>query len=166
MRSRWFLLIALAGCAAHTDDTTAAKTAALRTRLAKEAEALYAEDTSIRIDPEIMRRCKLPTAHFDFDSDHVELRDSPALDMLARCFTTGPLAGRELLLVGHADQRGELLYNFALGHRRAGSVATYLGLSGLDYNQMITTSLGELEATGENKDGWADDRYVELLLAE
>ena len=137
----------------------------------KEAESLYAVpsglgDTNIKIDAEIMRRCKLPTAHFDFDSEFVDLQDSPALDLLAACFETGPLKGRELLLVGHADQRGEMSYNLALGQRRAGSVATYLGLAGMSYDRIITTSLGELEASGTDDDAFGADRRVEVLLAE
>jgi peptidoglycan-associated lipoprotein len=158
-----FASLALAGCAAAQSD---AHTAIDKRLLAEEAEALYAGDTSIIIDPAIAAKCRLPAAHFDFDSEYIQLMDSPALDMLAACFTSGPLAGETMLLVGHADPRGEVSYNFGLGQRRAGSVATYLGLAGMDDGRVISSSLGELEATGVDQTGWARDRKVEILLAD
>lgn len=122
-------------------------------------------DTSISIDPAIASKCDLPIAHFAFDSVDIRMGEAPALDALAHCFISGPLEGEDLMLVGHADPRGELTYNYALGQARAGSVATYLGLHGLDHERVTTSSLGELEATGQNAEEWARDRRVEVLLA-
>jgi peptidoglycan-associated lipoprotein len=122
--------------------------------------------TSIQVDPEIARKCQLPEAHFAFDSSRVSNTDSPALDSLARCFTKGPLRGRAMKIVGHADPRGELEYNFALGQRRAGSVADYLAHRGMSEGKIRTSSRGELEASGSNDEGWARDRRVEVLLAD
>jgi peptidoglycan-associated lipoprotein len=158
--------LAMVGCAATQEKHGDTGMADIKRQLAEEAEALYAGDTSIIIDPEIAAKCKMPTAHFDFDSEYINLKDSPALDHLAACFTNGPLKGETLLLVGHADPRGELSYNFGLGQARAGSVATYLGLAGLGDDHVITSSLGELEAVGTDHPSWARDRKVEVLLAE
>ena len=48
------------------------------------------------------------------------------LDQVATCFTTGPLKGRTLKLVGHADPRGGSDYNMTLGQSRADAVADYI----------------------------------------
>lgn len=122
---------------------------------------------SVHIDDRIVKACgDLPTAHFAFDSASVRGDAAAALDALGRCFTSGPLKGRGLKLVGHADPRGEAEYNLALGQRRAGGVEEYLAAKGLDASRMKVSSRGELEATGTDEQGWARDRKVEVFLAE
>ncbi len=173
--TRTAVLTALAACVAalavgcastpNADDADGAD-AALRAFKKSEQDSLKGRgDTSIRIDPEIASKCDLPIAHFAFDSSDIRMGEAPALDALAHCFISGPLAGQDLMLVGHADPRGELNYNYALGQARAGGVAAYLLLHGLPDERIITSSLGELEATGSTPDGWARDRRVEVLLA-
>jgi peptidoglycan-associated lipoprotein len=122
---------------------------------------------SIHIDDKITKACgNIPTAHFAFDSAAVQADAAAALDALARCFSTGPLAGRNMLLTGHTDSRGELEYNMALGQRRAGSVANYLIGRGLPRTHVSTTSRGEFDATGADEQGWARDRKVNVTLVE
>jgi peptidoglycan-associated lipoprotein len=130
-------------------------------------DAVTPTSGSIHIDERIVRAChNLPLAHFAFDSATVQPEAAGSLDALARCFTTGPLAGRHMLLTGHTDPRGEVEYNMGLGQRRAGNVAGYLGSRGMTRAQMNTTSRGELEATGTDEEGWARDRKVDVTLAD
>ena len=122
---------------------------------------------SIHIDDKILRACgNLPTAHFAFDSAAVEADAAAVLDALGRCFTTGALAGRRMLLTGHTDPRGEVEYNIALGQRRAGSVAAYLTGRGVPRAHLSSTSHGEFDATGTDEEGWARDRRVDVTLVE
>jgi peptidoglycan-associated lipoprotein len=122
---------------------------------------------SIQIDPRILKACgDVKAAHFAFDSAAISGDAADALGALARCFVTGPLAGAKLRLVGHADPRGGIAYNIALGQQRAGSVATFLSERGLAEDRMGTLSKGAFEATGIDEDGWALDRKVEVFLAE
>jgi peptidoglycan-associated lipoprotein len=122
---------------------------------------------SIHIDDKITRACgNLPAAHFAFDSAAVHADAAATLDALARCFATGPLAGRNMLLTGHTDSRGEVEYNMALGQRRAGSVSSYLSTHGMTAPHLSTTSHGNLDATGTDEAGWARDRKVDVTLVE
>ena len=122
---------------------------------------------SVHIDDRIVKACgDLPTAHFAFDSASVAGDAAAALDALARCFLSGPLTGKGMKVVGHADARGEVEYNLALGQQRAGSVAGYLGSKGLDKARIATSSKGEFDATGADEEGWARDRKVEIFLAD
>jgi peptidoglycan-associated lipoprotein len=122
---------------------------------------------SVHIEDRILKACgNIPTAHFAFDSTSVEAEAQSSLDALARCFTTGPLAGKGMKLVGHADPRGETEYNFGLGQKRAGSVADFLGKKGMPKSHVETSSRGELEASGVDEQGWARDRRVDVFLAE
>lgn len=122
---------------------------------------------SIRIDERILRACgNLPMAHFAFDSAKISGDAEEVLARLAECFVAGPLAGHSLSLVGHADPRGEVIYNIALGQQRAGSVATFLAKRGVAERRMGTMSKGEMEASGYDEEGWARDRKVEVFLAD
>ncbi len=126
-----------------------------------------ATSSSVHIDDKILKACgNLPIAHFAFDSSTVQPEAAGALDALARCFATGPLKGRGMRLVGHTDARGEVEYNLALGQRRAGSVADYIGAHGVEKARLGATSHGEFDATGTDEEGWARDRKVDVLLAE
>jgi peptidoglycan-associated lipoprotein len=124
--------------------------------------------SSIHIDPAILSACGIPEpkAHFAFDSANVRPEDAEPLDLVAKCFTTGPMKGRSLKLVGHADPRGETEYNFVLGASRADAIGGYLSSKGLDKSKISTTSRGEMDATGTDEPGWARDRRVDLLLAK
>ncbi len=122
---------------------------------------------SIHIEDRIVKACgDIPRARFAFDSSDLEPDSAKALESLARCFTTGPLAGKGMKLVGHADPRGETEYNFGLGQKRAGNVAEFLGKKGLEKSRVATSSHGEIEATGIDEDGWAQDRKVDVYLAD
>ena len=122
---------------------------------------------SVHIEDRILKACgDIPRARFAFDSSEVEAEATKALEALARCFTTGPLAGKGMKLVGHADQRGETEYNFGLGQKRAGTVADFLGKKGLEKSRLETSSRGEIEAMGVDEEGWAQDRKVDVFLAD
>lgn len=122
---------------------------------------------SVRISDAIVKACgAVPTASFDFDSSAVSTSAQTAFVALARCFTSGPLTGRSVRLVGHTDNRGEVNYNIGLGQRRAGSVGNLLRGAGLPTGRIVESSAGEFEATGEDEAGWARDRRVDVALAD
>ena len=169
----FFFAAALAALTAGCGDEKKPKTANDATAKPAKVDTTAKKDTttptsgSIHIDDKITKACgDLPTAHFAFDSSEVSGDAAAALDALARCFVTGPLKGKGMKLIGHADPRGETEYNFGLGQKRAGSVADFLAKKGLEQPRMATSSKGELEATGTDEQGWARDRKVDILLAE
>ena len=122
---------------------------------------------SVVVDPEIARACGIAEsdAHFDYDSSRVRPEDTRTLDAIARCFSAGPLKGRRLQLVGHADPRGDADYNFTLGQLRADSIASFLNTKGVAKDRESTTSRGSMDASGSDDTGWARDRRVDLRLA-
>lgn len=179
MRSISFAPIALAlsiappwvatGCAAAKppasstpDGSTLITTAPAATAPSK------AEPTSgtIAISGEIRTACGIPAedALFAFDSAVIAWTSVAPLDAVARCFTRGPLAGRSMRLIGHADPRGPFDYNMALGLHRAESVEGYLDGRGLQRSRVTATSRGAMDATGQDEGGWALDRRVDVQL--
>jgi peptidoglycan-associated lipoprotein len=122
----------------------------------------------LNIADEIRRACGISDedAYFDFDSANIRPQDRRVLSQLARCFTSGPLAGRKMGLVGHADPRGEDEYNMLLGERRATSVKGAISAEGLAPDKINTSSRGEMDATGTDEATWARDRRVDVVLAD
>jgi peptidoglycan-associated lipoprotein len=124
--------------------------------------------STIHISDEILRACNIPDtdAYFAFDSSHLTAFDDAPLDALATCFEHGPMAGRKMNLVGHADPRGASEYNMTLGQSRADAVEGYLSGRGLARTAMGATSRGAMDATGKDETGWAHDRRVDVVLAD
>lgn len=126
--------------------------------------------SAVLVSGDLVRACNIALDNvehapkFDFAESSVSSEDRGVLDQIAKCVMTGPLKGRSLKLVGRADPRGEVEYNFALGTQRAGSVVAYLAQVGMDRTRMVETSRGKLDATGTDEAGWALDRRVDIVL--
>ena len=125
---------------------------------------------NLRISAELMRKCQV---HFDnvedaprfgFDQAALDPQDEAILAQVAKCVTTGPLAGHAVKLVGRADPRGETEYNMSLGARRADAAQQFLVKAGVVPAHVATTSRGELDATGKDESTWALDRRVDVDL--
>jgi peptidoglycan-associated lipoprotein len=131
-----------------------------------ETPAQAATSGNIQIAQEILAACGIAAADafFPFDSSRLERRDIKALNDVAVCFTTGPMKGHSLKLVGHADSRGASAYNMTLGQSRADSVQKYLTDKGIPQTSDPSTSRGAMDATGTDETGWARDRRVDIML--
>jgi peptidoglycan-associated lipoprotein len=125
-------------------------------------------DQQLNLSAEIRAKCDIDDSDrapkFDFDSSQLAGNDRDVLQQVARCFTTGPLKGRSLSLVGRADPRGETEYNMNLGEARATSARRFLAALGLDNARMAETSRGALDATGHDEETWRRDRRVDVSL--
>ena len=126
------------------------------------------EGANVAIAPEIRKACGLSDAeaYFAYNSDRLRSKDAGVLDKLARCFIDGPLKDRGMLLVGHADPRGDEEYNLVLGGRRAGTVERSMVQRGLASNRVTSSSRGEMDASGNDEPSYARDRRVDVLLAQ
>jgi peptidoglycan-associated lipoprotein len=122
--------------------------------------------SGVKISDEIAKACGITTSEAYFAFDSAKITTAGPLDKLADCFTKGPMKGRVMKLVGHADPRGDADYNVQLGLSRADSVAKYLFGKGLDKKQATTTSRGAMDAKGTDEATWALDRRVDVVLAD
>lgn len=122
--------------------------------------------SNIRISEDIRKACGITDAeaHFAFDSANVRDTDRTVLRKVAECFASGPLKGRRMNLVGHADPRGDDEYNRVLGQRRADNVGGVIAQLGLNRAMIQTTSRGEDEARGTDEASWAEDRRVDVMV--
>ena len=163
----------VAGCGSDNTPAPKAPTGAAVTTTATPAPPPPPEkagdvptQSNINISDEIRKACGITDAeaYFSYDSANVRPQDKTVLKKLADCFSTGPLKGRELRLVGHADPRGEEEYNMVLGGRRADNVKSAIAAEGLSSDKIATTSRGKLDATGTDDASWAKDRRVDVML--
>lgn len=122
--------------------------------------------SNINISEDIRKACGITDseAFFAYDSANVRPQDKAILQKLAQCFASGPLKGRQMRLVGHADPRGDEEYNMSLGNRRADNVKNAIVDAGLSGAQIATTSRGEMDATGTDEASWERDRRVDVML--
>ena len=162
------LAASLLGACASTPTTAVETGRASSAQTAPKPIMLKSDDGTgglVNIDQRVVDMCKLPEPRFAFDSAELSAQARDVLDSIATCFEDGPGKGKSMKLVGHADPRGETIYNFALGQNRAGSVASYLQDKGLSERRLTTSSRGALDATGTDDASWALDRRVDILLA-
>jgi peptidoglycan-associated lipoprotein len=163
----------VAGCGSDapppkTAVAAAPTTTAAATTATAAPKTTSTSESSVAIDDEILKLCGISAdeAFFPFDSSSVQQTSVEPLKEIAKCFTTGPLQGKAMSIVGHADPRGDGDYNFALGQKRADSVASYLKAVGVGQGQVSTTTRGAMDATGSDEPTWAKDRRVDIKLAK
>jgi outer membrane protein OmpA-like peptidoglycan-associated protein len=75
---------------------------------------------------------------FDLDDDHLRPAAEAQVRRLSRLLKSSPEPGRELVITGHADQRGEDFYNDSLSARRAQRVTDVLVADGAIESSRIT----------------------------
>jgi peptidoglycan-associated lipoprotein len=132
------------------------------------------DTSSLSVSDAIAKACGIPAREaksgaspsFDFDSAQLGEDDKQMLGLVAKCLTEGALRGRSVMLVGRADARGEEEYNMNLGGSRADTVRRYLQDLGVAMDKLTSTSRGELDATGTDESGFAQDRRVDVQLAK
>ncbi|HEY1692364.1 MAG TPA: OmpA family protein [Polyangiaceae bacterium] len=124
--------------------------------------------SNVSISDEIRKRCGISDqdAYFRFDSANITAADHTPLGEVAKCFISGPLAGRSVKLVGRADPRGESDYNLTLGQSRADAVGRYLDARGMSKGKTLSTSRGSMDSSGTDESGWQHDRRVDVMLGD
>jgi len=102
--------------------------------------------------------------HFDFDKSNI--RDDAAAVLQAKADVLREYPNVKIVVEGHADERGSIEYNLALGQRRADSTVRYLVSLGLSEDMFQTVSYGKERpiAQGSNEDAWQMNRRSEFVI--
>jgi peptidoglycan-associated lipoprotein len=127
---------------APRDDSAAERAAELRrlTAILEQMVFFDYDESTIRTDAQESLAAKVPF-----------LRSNPSIRMR---------------IDGHADERGSVEYNLALGMRRANAVRDYLAGFGIDTSRFETFSFGEDQplASGSNESAWSQNRRAEFRV--
>lgn len=104
--------------------------------------------------------------HFGFDRSQITDEAAEVLDRKAEALRQ--FADVQLTIEGHADERGSLEYNQALGMRRAESAKQHLVSLGLQPDRFRTVSYGEERPlVNESTEGaWAQNRRSEFVITD
>ena len=101
---------------------------------------------------------------FDFDEATITAEADQLLRAKLPILRNSPTF--TLRLEGHADERGSIEYNLALGSRRAESVREFLTGLGISEDRLTTTSFGKERPLVNRSDpaAWAQNRRVEFVI--
>jgi peptidoglycan-associated lipoprotein len=103
------------------------------------------------------------TVYFAFDSSEITQESNDVLVEHARFLSLNPAV--QVVLEGHADERGTRGYNLALGERRAKAVYEVFTAQGVNMTQLEVVSYGEERPVSQDSDeaGWQLNRRVEIV---
>lgn len=95
---------------------------------------------------------------FDTDRYNIDSTDAAVLQSQAQWLMRYPAV--QVVVEGHADERGTRDYNLALGERRANAAKQYLVTLGVPASRISTISYGKErpQALGSDADAWAQNR--------
>lgn len=144
-------IMALSACSSNSEtqeqsqvDTnaqTAAQAAAAQQEQVRVTAAKRAAEIEAKKRQELDRLRAEHIVYFDFDKSTVGAEFSAVLDAHAKFLNENSHVN--VLVEGHADERGTPEYNIALGERRAKSIVTYLENMGVSASQLNVVSYGE-----------------------
>jgi peptidoglycan-associated lipoprotein len=101
---------------------------------------------------------------FDYDESTIRADAQEALAAKVPILRSNPAI--RIRIDGHADERGSVEYNLALGMRRANAVRDYLVGFGIDATRFETFSYGEDRplVPGSNESAWSQNRRAEFRV--
>jgi len=102
--------------------------------------------------------------HFDYDESTLTAATQQVLRQKVDILRASPQV--TLRIEGHADERGSVEYNLALGNRRAQAVLDFFVQQGIPANRFATTSFGEERplVNQSNESAWAQNRRAEFII--
>ncbi|MAS25580.1 MAG: peptidoglycan-associated lipoprotein [Oceanospirillaceae bacterium] len=135
-----------------------------------EAEATQAVDTaavdgeSLEAEAAAAQAALLEQTVFYFDFDESTIKSESKAALMAHAAYLAANGSAQVVLEGHADERGTVEYNLALGERRAMAVRRFLMANGASSSQMKVVSFGEERPAvmGSSAESYAKNRRVEV----
>ena len=140
-------LFALAACGStSTTESSGSETNGAEAKVVQESNVVVGnvEKQLSPAEKQLLALQELRKEHivyFDFDTASVSRSFAMLLDAHAQYLRANSSAN--VLVEGHADERGTPEYNIALGERRAKAVSRYLQGLGVNASQIETVSYGQ-----------------------
>jgi len=161
------LALLLTGCAGLNPGTSPNAPSAA----AADDAAVVAAFTSLgfypaRLAPRTIRLDLPSNDSFATGSADLQVSMQRTLDEVAARFNSPQLAGWQMLVVGHADDRGSDADNLAMSQTRAANVLRHLVVRGVDPTRLRSEGRGEREplVSNDKRYGRELNRRVELFL--
>ena len=142
-----FALLALVGCSSLTGEGGIFGSG--------DCDSKEARDFAAKADSRVF---------FAFDSSALSADARKSLDTQVAWLKKN--SNINVVIEGHADERGTREYNLALGERRANAVKKYLISKGVKADRISTVSYGKErpEVLGSNEAAWAKNRRAVTVV--
>jgi len=129
---------------------------------AVEAGAVAGQQLEAQANEAQQALLELTVFYFDFDQSSLKEESKDALKAHAAYLAANPSA--RVVLEGHADERGTVEYNLALGERRAMAVRRFLMANNAQAGQLQVVSFGEERpaVVAHDNAAYAKNRRVEV----
>lgn len=101
-----------------------------------------------------------------FGFDRYDLTNEAQATLRAQADWLRQFPSVNVIIEGHADERGTREYNLALGERRANSIKNYLVALGIDASRIEVVSYGKERPAviGSNEEAWAQNRRGVMVV--
>lgn len=129
---------------------------------AAQREAMINEEKKQKLAEQMEALRSEHIVYFDFDTSTLNSQFTSVLDAHAAFLSEN--SNVNVLVEGHADERGTPEYNIALGERRAKSVVTYLENMGVSSSQISVVSYGEEKPMVKDRSENAFDKNRRAVL--
>jgi peptidoglycan-associated lipoprotein len=141
-----------------------ARRAAERAEAERRAAEARAGEEALRAETLAAREILEERIHFDFDRSNIRPDAEQRLMRKLAVLRANPEV--RLRIEGHADERGSIEYNLALGQRRAEASRDWLVGFGIAPNRLETVSWGEDRplVRASNEEAWAMNRRNEFRI--
>jgi peptidoglycan-associated lipoprotein len=128
------------------------------------AESEREREAAIRAETAAAREILEERIHFDYDRS--ALRPDAEQQLMRKVAVMRANPDVRLRIEGHADERGSIEYNLALGQRRAETARDYLVGFGIPANRLEVVSWGEDRplVRASNEEAWAMNRRNEFRI--
>jgi peptidoglycan-associated lipoprotein len=130
----------------------------------KSLEASLARKKYPEIEGEFLESSLLKDVHFGFDRYDLTPQAREILSQNAELLLQHSRV--TIQIEGHADERGTIEYNLALGERRSDTARQYLMSLGVSPDRIGTISYGEEMPVDprQNEEAWAKNRRAHFVL--
>ena len=141
-------------------DSIARAQAAERERLAAEQRARAAAAAETEAARSILQEM------INFDYDRSAIRPDAEQRLMRKLAVLRANPNARIRIAGHADERGSIEYNLALGQRRAQAAKDFLVGFGIDGGRIEVVSFGEDRplVRASNEEAWAQNRRDEFTV--
>lgn len=131
----------------------------------QEQDMQVENDAALREQQERAQQALLEKSTFYFEFDQSSLSDGDKETLQAHAQYLANTASARIVVEGHADERGTVEYNLALGERRASEVRRFLLANGATDEQIETVSYGEErpEVVGSDESSYAKNRRAVIV---
>ncbi len=159
-----FGALLLTACASKGDLNEGAGSAAASSEGANGVDSAAVSGEALNAEANQAQAALLEQTVFYFDFDQSTLKEEGKAALQAHAAYLAASSTARVVLEGHADERGTVEYNLALGERRAMTVRRFLMANGAKAEQLQVVSFGEERpaVVGSNESAYSKNRRVEV----